>query len=66
MKQGMYKTTVAGGKVEPVSKAINPGAAANIGIQQVHTKSKPMYEGRGLEAPMVGTTSHVRGTQGKY
>lgn len=57
---------MAATKVEPKSQAVSPAAAANIGVQQIYTKSRPMYEGRGLEAPMVSTTSHVRGTQGKY
>jgi hypothetical protein len=66
MKQGMGKTTIAGTKVEPVSQGIDPGAVSSIGLQQVRTTSRPMYEGRGLEAPMVGSTSHKSGTQGKY
>jgi hypothetical protein len=66
MKQGMSKTTIAGTKTEPVSQGVNPGAVADIGLQKVRTTSRPMYEGRGLEAPMVGSTSHKSGTQGKY
>jgi hypothetical protein len=66
MKQGTGKTTVSGGKVEPNSRAVNPEAAAEIGLQKTHIKSVPMYEGRGLQAPMVGSTSHKSGSQGKH
>ena len=66
MKQGTGKTTVAGTKVEPNSRAVNPEYASEIGKQSVHVNSVPMYEGRGLKAPMVGSTSHRSGSQGKH
>lgn len=67
MKQGMAQSSKMGStKVEPKSMAVNPVAVADIGIQQVRTRSVPMYEGRGLEAPMVGTTIHECGSQGKH
>jgi hypothetical protein len=66
MKQGMGKTTMASTKVEPRSQAVNPEAAAEIGRQVTHVRSVPMYEGRGLQAPMVGSTSHKSGSQGKH
>lgn len=66
MKQGTGKTIVGGGKVEPQSTGVNPGAVGNIGIQSVHVKSQPMYQGRGLQAPMVGSSTHKSGSQGKH
>jgi hypothetical protein len=53
-------------KVEPKSRAVNPGAVSEIGIHQVRTTSLPMYEGRGLEAPMKSETSYNKGSQGKH
>ena len=50
MKQGQASHSgTASTKVEPKSKAVNPEAVADIGIQQVRYKSTPMYEGRGLK-----------------
>ena len=54
-------------KVEPKSKAVDPGAVARMGIEPgPFTKPKQLYEGRGLEAPMKGTTTHPRGSQGRH
>lgn len=51
-------------KVEPTSKAVNPGAVSRMGIQQSpFTKPKQMYEGRGLEAPMAKCTTYPKGSQ---
>lgn len=76
MKQGRATTSIAGStKVEPQSKAVNPEAAAQIGIKQgnhatdcgtVNVKHVPLYEGRGLKAPMVSVTTHKAGSQGKH
>lgn len=67
MKQGRASSSRMGStKTEPRSQAVNPGAAASIGIQEVRTKSEPLYEGRGLKAPMVGQTNHKAGSQGKH
>lgn len=66
MKQGMGKTTVSGTKVEPTSRAVNPEYASEIGKQSVHVREVPMYEGRGLQAPMVSSTYHKCGSQGKH
>jgi len=67
MKQGEAQTSRIGStKVEPTSQAVNPGAVSEIGIHQVNYKRVPMYEGRGLEAPMVSTTIHHSGSQGKH
>ncbi len=67
MKQGQASSSIVGStKIEPRSHAINPEAVANIGVQHHYTTSVPMYEGRGLKAPMVGETSHPSGSQGKH
>jgi hypothetical protein len=67
MKQGRATTSIVGStKSEPISKAVNPEYVAEIGQQVVRYTAVPMYEGRGLEAPMVGETSHKSGSQGKH
>ena len=77
MKQGRATHSGSGStKIEPRSKAISPSAVSQIGIKQgnhasdsghtARVKKIPMYEGRGLEAPMKGKTSHNKGSQGSY
>ena len=66
MKQGEAKHVVSGTKQEPISHAVNPAAVAELGIHEVRHSSIPLYEGRGLEAPMVGTTQYHSGSQGKH
>lgn len=68
MKQGQATHSGMGStKVEPQSRAVNPGAVSRMGIEPgPFTTSKQMYEGRGLEAPMKSESSHKSGSQGKY
>jgi hypothetical protein len=66
MKQGPSTSRAGDQKREPISHGVNPCAVAEIGIQQVYTRSEPLYEGRGIEAPMAGTTTHRSGSQGKH
>ena len=69
MAQGRANTSFVGStKQEPISKAVNPGAVSEIGGQFVHIRgvSMPLYEGRGLEAPMAGCETHECGSQGKH
>lgn len=67
MKQGQANSSgMAGTKREPIAHAVNVAAVADIGIQQVRANSLPLYEGRGLEAPMQGTTTYETGSQGKH
>ena len=67
MKQGQAQSSRTGAtKQEPQSQGINPEYAAEIGRQTVHYTPVPMYEGRGIEAPTVGTTTHHCGSQGKH
>ncbi len=66
MKQGTGRSTDSAQKREPVSHAVSPAAASEIGVQVIRHTSLPLYEGRGLEAPMQGTTIHHCGSQGKH
>lgn len=66
MKDGTGRSTRSGGKVEPQSHAVSVPAVAELGILESRTKKIPLYEGRGLEAPMVGSTNHKHGSQGRY
>lgn len=66
MKQGTATHSGSGAtKVEPKSNAVSPGYTDQLG-QSVQFKKVPMYEGRGLEAPMKGTEIHHCGSQGKH
>lgn len=53
-------------KREPISRGVNIVNVADMGIQHVHTKSEPLYPGRGFEAPMAGSDVHPSGSQGKH
>jgi len=67
MKQGQASTSgSASTKREPISHAVSPAAVSEIGVHQVRHTSVPLYGGRGLEAPMQGTTNHPTGSQGKH
>ena len=66
MRQGSAGYTVAEYKTEPRSKAVNVKHTADIGVKQVLTKPRPMYEGRGLEAPKSKDSTHHCGSQGRY
>lgn len=67
MKQGQASHSSLGAtKVEPKSHAVSPEAAASVGRVEGRATSLPLYEGRGLEAPMKSTTSHPKGSQGTH
>ena len=66
MKQGSGKSSDSGRKVEPKSKAVGIAYVSELGIHQVRTRSAPMYEGRGYEAPKTVGSNHPRGSQGKH
>jgi len=66
MRQGTGNSTQSGQKREPIAHAVNPAAVSEIGVHQIRGTSLPLYEGRGLEAPMQGTTTHPTGSQGKH
>lgn len=67
MKQGRASVTVKEHSEYniPRSHAVNPAAVDQLG-QATAFRKVPIYEGRGLEAPMVGTTIHEHGSQGKH
>lgn len=66
MKQGRATSSGPGSrKIEPVSKAINPGAVADIGIRQI--RMRPHKDlGRGYKAPMTSSSNHKSGSQGRH
>ena len=67
MAQGRATTSFVGStKQEPISHAVNPSAVAEMGMQVIRHSSIPMYEGRGLEAPMAKCETHDCGSQGKH
>ena len=65
MKQGRAATSIVGStKTEPVSRGVNPGAVSRLGnMVGPGTKSEPLYEGRGLQAPMKSVTTYPKGSQ---
>lgn len=66
MKQGTGNSRMGDTKREPIAHAVSVAAVSEIGVHQVRATSLPLYEGRGLEAPMQGTTNHPCGSQGKH
>lgn len=75
MKQGHASHSGSGQtKVEPKSQGVNPGFVSQIGNHignhaergDLSVRPIPMYEGRGLKAPMVGSMSHHCGSQGRH
>lgn len=75
MKQG--QASVSGSmdrKMEPTSRAVNPGGVGNLGLAQgSHADGEDftpritsLYAGRGYQAPAIASTSHKSGSQGKY
>jgi hypothetical protein len=68
MKQGRATRDVnESSKTEPVSRGVNKSFVSDIGSQVIRPGgSVPMYEGRGLKAPMVSQKTSNKGSQGKY
>lgn len=72
MKQGRASSSSMGStKVEPKSRAVPPAYPASLGIKvgnhseegTARVRKIPMYEGRGLKAPMVGVKTYPKGSQ---
>lgn len=72
MKQGRASHSSTGAtKVEPDSRAVPPAYPARLGTMQgnhadtgtVRVNKVPIYEGRGIEAPMKKVTVHPKGSQ---
>lgn len=62
-------------KAEPTPKAVNPGAVSYLGNMlgnhstdkgDFPLKATPWDAGRGYRSPGIGTTTHGKGSQGKY
>lgn len=67
MKQGNASHSGSGAtKPTTVVHNVNVEAISEIGMQVVRHNSAPLYEGRGLEAPMKSCESHPCGSQGKH
>lgn len=74
MKQGTASSTQPEKKIEPRSRIVNPGGAGNIGLAMGNHAEEgtftpritQLYADRGYEAPMIRTTSHKSGSQGKF
>lgn len=76
MKQGSAsRSGHYGGKVEPRSRVVNPGAVADMGSMKgnhvmeqgdLPFRTRQLFGGRGLEAPLASHTTHRGGSQGKY
>jgi hypothetical protein len=68
--------THSGMKREPIAKAVSPAGVSQIGEAMgnhatdsgkiLHGASKPLYVGRGFEAPKTGTTVHHGGSQRRH
>lgn len=67
MKQGTSNSQSGSRKQEPVSRAVDPGYAAQLGnVVGTRRAVETMYEGHGYKAPTGGgTTVHKGGSQGK-
>lgn len=64
MKQGTG-VTVTSMKMEPVSRAVNPGGTDQLG-NMVAQNPTPLFGGRGFSAPEpVACTIHPCGSQGE-
>ncbi len=76
MKQGKATHSGMGStKVEPQSHVVPAAYPARLGLMQgnhatdgrnINVQKIPMYEGRGLQAPMAGVTTHKAGSQGTH
>ena len=76
MKQGRASSSKMGStKTAPVSRAVPPAYPSRLGSMignhatdkgTIRPQSVPMYEGRGISAPMKSTSSHKSGSQGKH
>ena len=78
MKQGKATHSGSGStKVEPNSRAVGLARLSQLGNHvgnhvsdgsrpDLPVQREPMYEGRGLKAPMVSQTTHKGGSQGRH
>lgn len=68
MKQGRATHDgSASTKVEPNSRAVSPAGVDQLGAKVGQARAvQPLYEGRGLEAPMRSQATHKSGSQGRH
>lgn len=66
---------VSGTKVEPRSRAISPAAVNEMGVsygthltdnRETSGGQSPLTTGPGLKAPMAGSSTSNKGSQGRY
>ena len=66
MKQGMGKSSMSAGKVEPGVRVVSVAAVSDIGAHQMRTSPKPLFKSEGFKAPGIKSQSHKNGSQGTY
>ena len=76
MKQGQASYVKGDYKTEPKVHRVSETAVSQLGIalgnhatgdgKILPGASRPLYEGRGLEAPKAGEQCHHCGSQGRY
>ena len=76
MKQGQSSYNRPQMKREPIVHKVDPAGVSQIGqamgnhatdsTKILNGASKPLYKGRGFEAPMAGCDQHHSGSQGKH
>jgi hypothetical protein len=77
MRQGQASYVKGDYKTEPKAHRVSETAVSQLGTalgnhamdsggKILRGASKPLYEGRGLEAPMAGEQCHHCGSQGRY
>lgn len=68
MKQGRASSSGMGAtKPATITHNVNVGGVSQIGqVVGKASASKPLYEGRGVEAPPAKLTSHKGGSQGRH
>ncbi|TXH51060.1 MAG: hypothetical protein E6Q97_19155 [Desulfurellales bacterium] len=68
MKQGRASNDgAAGQKREPISHAVSPAGAEQLGnITGTARSVEPLYDGRGYKAPGIASHNLPKGSQGKH
>ncbi len=67
MKQGHASYTAPQRKVEPKPRAVDPGAADQLGQALANKRVvEKLYCGHGYKAPMAGSQTHKSGSQGRH
>lgn len=66
MKQGSAPTVHSGQKAAPINHKVNVAAVNQLGNHVGAHPETNIYSGRAGQAPMVGTTVHHGGSQGKH